>query len=103
VGVLALLAVPAATRAAAPAGPPDILVSRQLLAKAGLSIGDVVTLASDASGSRTRQFRIAGVYEPTPDPMKFNVERMEARRRSRTGDTRTGDRIAGRASGKRPC
>ena len=77
--VLALLAVLAATLGAAPAGPPDVLVSRQLLAKAGLSIGDVVTLAGDAAGSRTRQFRVAGVYEPTPDPMKFNVERIEAR------------------------
>ena len=38
-----------------------------------------MTLASDASGTRSRQFRIAGVYEPTPDPMKFNVERIEAR------------------------
>jgi len=58
---------------------PDILVSRQLLARAHLSVGDVVTLGNDASGTRTRQFRIAGVYEPTPDPMRFNVERIEAR------------------------
>jgi putative ABC transport system permease protein len=65
--------------AAAPPGPPDILVSRQLLARAHLSIGDVVTLAGDPQGSRARQFRIAGVYEPTPDPMRFNVERIEAR------------------------
>src|SRR5262252_249988 len=58
---------------------PAILVSRQLLAKAHLSVGDVVTLAADANGTRARQFRIAGVYEPTPDPMKFNVERLETR------------------------
>ena len=76
--LLALLAVLAATAAAAPA-PPDILVSRQLLAKAHLSIGDIVTLAGDAAGSRSRRFRVAGVYEPTPDPMRFNVERIEAR------------------------
>ena len=75
---LALLAVLAATAAAAPA-PPDILVSRQLLAKAHLSVGDIVTLSADAAGSRSRQFRVAGVYEPTPDPMRFNVERIEAR------------------------
>jgi ABC-type lipoprotein release transport system permease subunit len=78
VRLLALLAVMAATAAAAPA-PPDILVSRQLLAKAHLSVGDIVTLAGDAAGARSRQFRIAGVYEPTPDPMRFNVERIEAR------------------------
>jgi len=75
---LAAALVAAATSLAA-AGPPEILVSRQLLAKAHLSIGDVVTLASDPSGTRTRKFRIAGTYEPTPDPMKFNVERIEAR------------------------
>jgi len=65
--------------AAAPSNVPDVLVSRQLLVKAHLSVGDVVTLAGDASGARARRFRVAGVYEPTPDPMKFNVERIEAR------------------------
>jgi len=65
--------------AGAPAGPPDILVSRQLLAKAHLSIGDVVSISGDSSGARARQFRVAGVYEPTPDPLKFNAERIEAR------------------------
>jgi putative ABC transport system permease protein len=63
----------------ASAEPPDVLVSRQLLAKAHLAVGDVVTFAADANGHHARKFRIAGVYEPTPDPMKFNVERLEAR------------------------
>ena len=58
---------------------PDILVSRQLMARAHLAVGDVGTLAADADGTRARQFHIAGVYEPTPDPMKFNVERLETR------------------------
>jgi len=66
-------------RASAAPPLPDVLISRQLLAKAHLKVGDVVTLAGDSAGTRTRQFRIAGVYEPTPDPMKFNVERLEAR------------------------
>jgi ABC-type lipoprotein release transport system permease subunit len=61
------------------ASPPDILVSRQLLAKAHLAVGDTITLAADAKGTRAQLFRIAGVYEPTPDPMKFNVERLETR------------------------
>jgi ABC-type lipoprotein release transport system permease subunit len=62
-------------------GPPAVLVSRQLLARAHLAIGDVVTLAADPQekDARAARFRIAGVYEPTPDPMKFNVERLEAR------------------------
>src|SRR5438552_2659203 len=58
---------------------PGVLVSRQLLARANLKIGDVVTVAADPAGRRAAQFRVAGVYEPTPDPMKFNVERLEAR------------------------
>jgi len=42
-------------------------------------IEGVVTLALDASGSRARQFRIDGTYEPTPDPMRFTARRLEAR------------------------
>jgi ABC-type lipoprotein release transport system permease subunit len=61
------------------AAPADVLVSRQLMSRAQLAIGDVVTLAADPSGARAAQFRVVGVYEPTPDPMKFNVERLEAR------------------------
>jgi putative ABC transport system permease protein len=73
---LAALAVPAAALAA---DPPAILVSRQLAARARLSPGDIVTLAVDAEGTQGRQFRIAGVYEPTPDPMRFTADRLEAR------------------------
>ena len=54
-------------------------MSRQLAARAHLAVGDVVTLAADAAGTRAVRFRVAGVYEPTPDPMKFNVERLEVR------------------------
>ena len=81
---IALAAVACVVAAAAPSiaqsvVPAPILVSRQLLAKAHLAVGDVVTLASDPKGAQARKFTIAGVYEPTPDPMKFNVERIEAR------------------------
>lgn len=87
---------------AAPPAPPDILVSRQLLAKAHLSVGDIVTLSADAAGARARRFRVAGVYEPTPDPMKFNLERIEARLHlddllglaSNPGDTSSADAVS---------
>ena len=59
--------------------PPSILVSRQLASRAKLAVGDVVTLANDAKGASGRPFRVAGVYEPTPDPMRFTAERLEAR------------------------
>src|SRR4051794_24366563 len=58
---------------------PDVLVSRQLLRDAHLVVGDMVEVASDPEGLRSVRVRIAGVYEPTPDPMKFNVERFETR------------------------
>jgi ABC-type lipoprotein release transport system permease subunit len=61
-------------------GPkPTVLVSRQLAARAHLGVGDIVTLASDPQGSRRAEFRIAGIYEPTPDPMRFTASRIEAR------------------------
>jgi ABC-type lipoprotein release transport system permease subunit len=66
--------VPSAT----PAAPP-ILLSRQLMARADIAVGDIVTLATDAAGTASRQFRVVGVYEPTPDPMRFTAQRLEAR------------------------
>jgi predicted lysophospholipase L1 biosynthesis ABC-type transport system permease subunit len=71
--VLVLFAAPLS------ADPPAILVSRQLAARAQLAVGDVVTLAVDATGTHGRQFRITGIYEPTPDPMRFTADRLEAR------------------------
>lgn len=58
---------------------PDVLVARQLAARAHLTVGDMVTLAADADGTRARTFRVAGIYEPTPDPMRFTAERIEGR------------------------
>jgi putative ABC transport system permease protein len=58
---------------------PDILLSRQLVERAHVRAGDVVTLAADAGGTRARRFRVAGVYEPTPDPRRFTVKRLEGR------------------------
>jgi len=37
----------------------------------GLSVGSVIRLALDAAGTRAREFRIAGIYEPTPDPSRL--------------------------------
>jgi len=73
---LGSVATPAVTLAA---DPPAILVSRQLAARAHLAVGEVVTLAVDADGTQGRQFRVTGVYEPTPDPMRFTADRLEAR------------------------
>jgi FtsX-like permease family len=76
---MAALAVLVPFAAPLSADPPAILVSRQLAARARLAVGDAVTLAMDAAGTRGRQFRITGIYEPTPDPMRFTADRLEAR------------------------
>jgi len=77
-----LLVLTAAPHASAPPVEPDapaVLMSRQLLRNAHLAVGDVVLLSAARAGAQGARFRIAGVYEPTPDPMKYNVERLEAR------------------------
>lgn len=76
-----LVLASAAAGAPAPAGMPDVpdvLLSRQLVERTGLHVGDIVTLA-DLSGSRSARFRLTGVYEPTPDPMRFTVPQLAAR------------------------
>ncbi|HUG52511.1 MAG TPA: FtsX-like permease family protein [Vicinamibacteria bacterium] len=69
--------------AAAPAPPasepPAILVSRQLLAREGLALGDAVALSSSPSGAGARRFRIAGAYEPVPDPARLGAVPLEVR------------------------
>jgi putative ABC transport system permease protein len=89
-----------------PADPvPDMLVSRQLLEREHLSVGQIVELSPSAAGPGTR-FRIAAAYEPVPDPMRFAQPRLEARvhlpdlqallpvRRSAAHDTITGINVA---------
>lgn len=83
VGTAVLAVLLAGTDAAAepPAeeAVPDVLVSRQLAAGERLAVGDVVTLATDAGGRKARRFRVAGIYEPVPDPMRFTARRLEVR------------------------
>ena len=68
VGILAATAIPGQE-----AQLPSILVARQLAAAESIAIGDEVELASDEPGGGTRRFRVAGTYEPTPDPMRLGV------------------------------
>jgi ABC-type lipoprotein release transport system permease subunit len=55
------------------AAVPTVLVSRQLAESEGLTVGSIVRLATAADGSGARDFRIAGIYEPTPDPARLGV------------------------------
>lgn len=79
-GAQPLVVGPAAESAATIATDlPTVLLSRQLMESRGLAVGDTVRLAADPSGDDARSFRVAGVYEPTPDPMQFAQPALEAR------------------------
>lgn len=58
---------------------PDVLISRQLAESEQLSVGDVVRLATASNGTGARDFRIAGIYEPTPDPQRLGAVPREVR------------------------
>ena len=72
-GLLALILIvaPSPARAqSAPADLPAVLVSRQAAAALDLSVGSIVQVAPPDE-SRARDFRVAGIYEPTPDPSRL--------------------------------
>ena len=73
---LACLAAPAVT--AQEASLPTVLVSRQVAEELGITEGAVVQVAPP-EGSRARQFRVAGIYEPTPDPARLGATIREVR------------------------
>jgi len=52
---------------------PPVLISRQLSEGEHLSVGDVIRLSASEDGSNVHQFRVAGVYEPTPDPARLGA------------------------------
>ena len=53
--------------------PPEILVSRQLAQAEGLAVGALVQLSPNALGTGAGTFRVAGLYEPTPDPARLGI------------------------------
>jgi putative ABC transport system permease protein len=52
---------------------PSVLISRQLSESEHLPVGDVIRLSVSEDGRNVQQFRIAGVYEPTPDPARLGA------------------------------
>ena len=67
----AALLASAAVRADEPL--PSVLISRQLSESEHLSVGDVIRLSASDDGRSVQQFRIAGIYEPTPDPARLGA------------------------------
>ncbi len=80
VAVLMAIALAMSSTAGAQSGEfPSVLISRQLAASERLGVGDLIVLSADPKGTGGGQFRIVGIYEPTPDPMRLAVRRLEAR------------------------
>jgi putative ABC transport system permease protein len=77
--VATIIAESAHAQNTTPGAVPPVLVSRQLAKGAQVAVGDLVTFAADADGRSGKRFRVVGIYEPTPDPLRFTVERIEAR------------------------
>jgi ABC-type lipoprotein release transport system permease subunit len=64
------------------AGSPDapgIVLSRRAVEATGLAVGDIVQLSADPASRGAPPFRIAGVYEPVPDPFRLTADRFETR------------------------
>jgi ABC-type lipoprotein release transport system permease subunit len=58
---------------------PGILVTRQLARMEHLAVGDAVELSRNRDGSAPRRFRVVGIYEPTPDPMRLGSTPLDVR------------------------
>ena len=58
---------------------PELLLSRQLMESEEFMVGDLVRFSTHASGESPCSFRIVGMYEPTPDPLRLGTARLEAR------------------------
>jgi ABC-type lipoprotein release transport system permease subunit len=58
---------------------PSILVSRQLAEAEGLEVGSLIRLSGEVEGADAREFLVAGIYEPTPDPAQLGSVPREVR------------------------
>jgi ABC-type lipoprotein release transport system permease subunit len=76
---LALTGAICASLAAQESPIPSILISRQLAELEHIEVGDQVQLATGEKGDDARTFGIAGIYEPTPDPMRLGAVPREVR------------------------
>jgi putative ABC transport system permease protein len=93
------ICVAAATVAAAvdEISPRPVLISRQLAETEHLKAGDIVRLSPLADGSNAQPFRIDGIFEPTPDPMRLGAVLRKVRMHlpDLLALTRTADQTSG--------
>ncbi|ANM31339.1 hypothetical protein ABI59_19800 [Acidobacteria bacterium Mor1] len=67
-----------ATAVASAAEPAEVLITRQLASDFEIGVGDVIELAPNHEAPPAK-YRVVGVYEPVPDPMKLAQKRYEVR------------------------
>jgi ABC-type lipoprotein release transport system permease subunit len=77
--VLAAMVAATAIASAQAPDPAPVLITRQLADREGLSVGETVRLSAEPDGANARRFRIAGIYEPVPDPMRLGQAPLEVR------------------------
>jgi ABC-type lipoprotein release transport system permease subunit len=77
--LLVSLLLPSTALRAQPARITDVLVSRQLAEAEHLAVGQVIRLSPHTNGAGARPFRVAGIYEPTPDPQRLGSVPREVR------------------------
>src|ERR1700687_1776722 len=58
---------------------PDVLISRQLAEAFSIAPGAIVRFSTDPAGGNPHEFRVVGIYEPVPDPMRINTSKHEVR------------------------
>jgi ABC-type lipoprotein release transport system permease subunit len=75
----AALAVVTADVPARAASSPDVVISRQLAERAHLAVGSLIQLSTDAAGTDTREYKVVGIYEPTPNPARLGSPDLEVR------------------------
>ncbi len=77
--VLAVAGGTAHAQAPAQDALPEVLISRQLSETFGLEPGETARFSFEQSGANPREYRVAGIFEPAPDPMELNSSRYEVR------------------------
>ena len=77
--LLAILVVVLCGTTAGAQWPADVAISRQLAEAAHLSVGSTISLSTDAHGASSREYRVVGIYEPTPNPARLGSPDLEVR------------------------
>jgi putative ABC transport system permease protein len=78
-GVVAVLVLVSSALVIAQDAPSSVLISRQLAESRQLRVGDTVRLSTESTDPGARGFRVAGIYEPIPDPTRINASKHEIR------------------------